>query len=114
VFVYFVCFVESRLLTINDFLFDTHLDNLNLFKVNKYCKRSFIAKKVFFYCCCLTKNSLQLVYLLLADLLCICDQVVIDADVSYCFAVFTILCKYYFGISNYFCCVAYKWENVSK
>jgi len=43
-------FVESRLVTINDFLFDTHLDNLNLFKINKYCKRSFIAKKVTAYC----------------------------------------------------------------
>ena len=48
-FAYFV-FVESRLLTINDFLFDTHLDNLNLFKVSKYCKRSFISQKVSAHC----------------------------------------------------------------
>ena len=44
-------FAESRLLTINDFLFDTRLDNLNLFKIIKYCKRSFIAKKVFAAVC---------------------------------------------------------------
>jgi len=45
-YVNYFLFVESRLLTINDFLFDTHLDNLNLFKISKYCKRSFISQKV--------------------------------------------------------------------
>jgi chromosome transmission fidelity protein 1 len=37
---------EVKLQSINDFLFDAHLDNLNLFKVLKYCKRSKISMKV--------------------------------------------------------------------
>ncbi|ELU04301.1 hypothetical protein CAPTEDRAFT_175213 [Capitella teleta] len=37
---------ETRLQTINDFLFDSHLDNLNLFKVVKYCQRSKISMKL--------------------------------------------------------------------
>lgn len=36
----------NKIQTINDFLFDTHLDNLNLFKVQRYCERSMIAKKL--------------------------------------------------------------------
>ena len=37
---------ETKLQTINDFLFDSQLDNLNLFKVLRYCQRSLISKKV--------------------------------------------------------------------
>ena len=37
---------ETKLQTINDFLFDSQLDNLNLFKILRYCQRSLISKKV--------------------------------------------------------------------
>ena len=37
---------ETRLLKLNDFLFTSHLDNVNFFKVLRYCKRSQISKKV--------------------------------------------------------------------
>ena len=33
-------------MTINDFLFTSKLDNLNLFKILRYCDKSQIAKKV--------------------------------------------------------------------
>ncbi len=33
-------------MTINDFQYSTHIDNLNLFKVEKYFQRSEIVKKV--------------------------------------------------------------------
>nr|CAB3236927.1 probable ATP-dependent RNA helicase DDX11 [Phallusia mammillata] len=36
----------ENLLTINDFLFQTSLDNVNFFKLMKYCRRSGIAKKL--------------------------------------------------------------------
>ena len=37
---------DARLKTINDFLFTTQLDNVNMFKVTRYCQRSQISKKV--------------------------------------------------------------------
>ncbi|XP_046569042.1 ATP-dependent DNA helicase DDX11-like [Haliotis rubra] len=37
---------ETRLLTINDFLFQASLDNINLFKVLRYCRRSMISRKL--------------------------------------------------------------------
>ena len=37
---------ETRLLKLNDFLFTSHLDNVNFFKVLRYCQRSQISKKV--------------------------------------------------------------------
>jgi chromosome transmission fidelity protein 1 len=37
---------DVRLLRLNDFLFTSGLDNINLFKVLRYCKRSEIAKKL--------------------------------------------------------------------
>ena len=37
---------EVKLFRLNDFLFSAGLDNINLFKVLKYCKRSELAKKV--------------------------------------------------------------------
>lgn len=37
---------EHKIQTINDFLFDTHLDNINLFKVQRYCEHSMIARKL--------------------------------------------------------------------
>lgn len=37
---------ETRLLKLNDFLFISHLDNVNFFKVLRYCQRSQISKKV--------------------------------------------------------------------
>ena len=33
-------------MTINDFLFATQLDNVNLFKILRYCDKSQISKKV--------------------------------------------------------------------
>ncbi|KAL4229836.1 DEAD H (Asp-Glu-Ala-Asp His) box helicase 11 [Mactra antiquata] len=36
----------TRLMTINDFLFHCHLDNVNMFKVLRYCQRSQIARKL--------------------------------------------------------------------
>ncbi|XP_077984674.1 ATP-dependent DNA helicase DDX11-like [Glandiceps talaboti] len=38
--------VNVKLLTINDFLFTTEMDNINLFKVLKYCEKSEISKKL--------------------------------------------------------------------
>ncbi|ESO99999.1 hypothetical protein LOTGIDRAFT_112727 [Lottia gigantea] len=40
------CLGETQLKTINDFLFITQLDNLNLFKVLRYCERSQISRKL--------------------------------------------------------------------
>ncbi|XP_064636727.1 ATP-dependent DNA helicase DDX11-like [Lineus longissimus] len=37
---------EAKLQTINSFLFDTSLDNLNLFKIMSYCGKSKISKKL--------------------------------------------------------------------
>ncbi|KAK2177258.1 hypothetical protein NP493_610g02000 [Ridgeia piscesae] len=37
---------ETVIRTINDFLFDTKLDNLNLFKLKRYCRKSQISKKL--------------------------------------------------------------------
>ena len=37
---------ERKLLKLNDFLFASHLDNVNFFKVLRYCGRSQISKKV--------------------------------------------------------------------
>ncbi|XP_046853376.1 ATP-dependent DNA helicase DDX11-like [Xenia sp. Carnegie-2017] len=37
---------DVRLLKINDFLFATKMDNINLFKVKRYCERSLISKKL--------------------------------------------------------------------
>ena len=37
---------ETQLLKLNDFLFTSHLDNVNFFKVLRYCERSHISKKV--------------------------------------------------------------------
>lgn len=37
---------ETIIRTINDFLFDTKLDNLNLFKLKRYCQKSQISKKL--------------------------------------------------------------------
>lgn len=33
-------------MTINNFLFEAKIDNLNLFKIVEYCRRSQISKKV--------------------------------------------------------------------
>lgn len=44
-----VMIADTTLRTINDFLFDTHLDNLNLFKILRYCDKSNISKKVKLY-----------------------------------------------------------------
>lgn len=38
--------IESKIMTINDFLYETKLDNINLFKVLNYCKKSLISKKL--------------------------------------------------------------------
>ncbi|XP_064609498.1 ATP-dependent DNA helicase DDX11-like [Liolophura sinensis] len=37
---------DVKLQTINNFLFESNLDNVNLFKVKKYCERSQISKKL--------------------------------------------------------------------
>ncbi|XP_072040850.1 ATP-dependent DNA helicase DDX11-like [Amphiura filiformis] len=37
---------SSKLFTINDFLFTTQMDNINLFKLQKYCERSHISRKL--------------------------------------------------------------------
>ncbi|KAI0237636.1 ATP-dependent DNA helicase DDX11 [Lamellibrachia satsuma] len=37
---------ETVIRAINDFLFDTKLDNLNLFKLKRYCRKSQISKKL--------------------------------------------------------------------
>lgn len=40
------CQTESELLTINDFLFKAQVDNINLFKVQKYFEKSMISRKL--------------------------------------------------------------------
>ncbi|XP_028407125.1 ATP-dependent DNA helicase DDX11-like [Dendronephthya gigantea] len=40
------CKADVRLLKINDFLFTTKMDNINLFKIKRYCERSMISKKL--------------------------------------------------------------------
>ncbi|XP_052794616.1 ATP-dependent DNA helicase DDX11-like [Mya arenaria] len=40
-------FAETRLWTINDFLFHCQLDNVNMFKVLRYCKKSLISRKLY-------------------------------------------------------------------
>ncbi|XP_071504230.1 ATP-dependent DNA helicase DDX11-like [Diadema antillarum] len=37
---------STRLFTINDFLFETQMDNINLFKLQRYCQKSQIARKL--------------------------------------------------------------------
>ncbi|CAB4010317.1 ATP-dependent DNA helicase DDX11 isoform X1, partial [Paramuricea clavata] len=37
---------DVKLLKINDFLFTTKMDNINLFKIKRYCERSMISKKL--------------------------------------------------------------------
>ncbi|XP_071951363.1 ATP-dependent DNA helicase DDX11-like [Antedon mediterranea] len=37
---------NSKLYTINDFLFSTEIDNINMFKIRKYCEKSMISKKL--------------------------------------------------------------------
>ncbi|XP_074621921.1 ATP-dependent DNA helicase DDX11-like isoform X1 [Acropora palmata] len=37
---------EVKLKTINDFLFSAKMDNVNLFKIKKYCEKSMISKKL--------------------------------------------------------------------
>ncbi|XP_065058183.1 ATP-dependent DNA helicase DDX11-like [Rhopilema esculentum] len=37
---------EASLYTINDFVFSTNIDNLNLFKIRRYCEKSLISKKL--------------------------------------------------------------------
>ncbi|XP_032205037.1 putative ATP-dependent RNA helicase DDX11-like protein 8 isoform X2 [Mustela erminea] len=37
----------TELKTINDFLFESQIDNINLFKVRRYCERSKISRKLF-------------------------------------------------------------------
>ncbi|CAH3021764.1 unnamed protein product [Porites evermanni] len=37
---------EVKLKTINDFLFSAQMDNVNLFKIKKYCEKSMISKKL--------------------------------------------------------------------
>ncbi|XP_053400123.1 ATP-dependent DNA helicase DDX11-like isoform X2 [Mercenaria mercenaria] len=41
-----VPFAETRLWTINDFLFHSQLDNVNMFKILRYCQRSQISRKL--------------------------------------------------------------------
>ncbi|XP_027976887.1 ATP-dependent DNA helicase DDX11 isoform X4 [Eumetopias jubatus] len=36
----------TELKTINDFLFESQIDNINLFKVQRYCERSMVSRKV--------------------------------------------------------------------
>uniref|UniRef100_A0A0L8I8X1 Helicase ATP-binding domain-containing protein n=1 Tax=Octopus bimaculoides TaxID=37653 RepID=A0A0L8I8X1_OCTBM len=44
----FVVYIgESKIFTINDFLYETKLDNINLFKILRYCQKSQISKKFF-------------------------------------------------------------------
>lgn len=50
-------------MTINNFLFEAKIDNLNLFKIVEYCRRSQISKKV-------GKNS-RLFFLQKSYLLCL-------------------------------------------
>lgn len=38
---------NSKIMKINDFLFTTKIDNLNLFKIEKFIQKSEIIKKVF-------------------------------------------------------------------
>ncbi|XP_014785658.1 ATP-dependent DNA helicase DDX11 [Octopus bimaculoides] len=38
--------IESKIFTINDFLYETKLDNINLFKILRYCQKSQISKKL--------------------------------------------------------------------
>lgn len=44
--VQFIFFTEAKLWTINDFLFHSQLDNVNMFKVLRYCEKSQISRKV--------------------------------------------------------------------
>nr|XP_025707634.1 ATP-dependent DNA helicase DDX11 isoform X3 [Callorhinus ursinus] len=37
----------TELKTINDFLFESQIDNINLFKVQRYCERSMVSRKLF-------------------------------------------------------------------
>uniref|UniRef100_A0A8D2DQ60 DEAD/H-box helicase 11 n=1 Tax=Sciurus vulgaris TaxID=55149 RepID=A0A8D2DQ60_SCIVU len=37
----------TELKTINDFLFQSQVDNINLFKVQRYCKKSMVSRKLF-------------------------------------------------------------------
>nr|XP_035948323.1 ATP-dependent DNA helicase DDX11 isoform X7 [Halichoerus grypus] len=37
----------TELKTINDFLFESQIDNINLFKVRRYCERSMVSRKLF-------------------------------------------------------------------
>ena len=37
---------ETKLMKLNDFLFESHMDNVNLFKLIQYCQRSEISRKV--------------------------------------------------------------------
>ena len=36
----------TKLMKLNDFLFESHMDNVNLFKLLQYCQRSEISRKV--------------------------------------------------------------------
>ena len=36
----------TKLMKLNDFLFESHMDNVNLFKLIQYCQRSEISRKV--------------------------------------------------------------------
>ncbi|KAM5252252.1 ATP-dependent DNA helicase DDX11 isoform 4-T26 [Hipposideros larvatus] len=38
---------ETELKTINDFLFQSQIDNINLFKVQRYCEKSMVSRKLF-------------------------------------------------------------------
>ena len=37
---------NTKLLTVNNFLFEAQLDNINLFKIQQFCKKSLIARKL--------------------------------------------------------------------
>ncbi len=41
---------SSAIHNLNDFLFETGIDNMNMFKIEKYIKRSEIVKKVNGFC----------------------------------------------------------------
>ena len=47
---------ETKLLKLNDFLFASHLDNVNFFKVLRYCGRSQISKKVGLHATCISHS----------------------------------------------------------
>lgn len=40
--------LAAAITTINDFVFKTKIDNINMFKLEKYIKKSEIVKKVFY------------------------------------------------------------------